>query len=85
LDRPFASYGTWRSDVVQPGSANVRGAESGGWVTFDATQNRTVRVQTAVSWVSLDGARANLSADATSWDIAAVRAATQARWRKLLS
>ncbi len=84
FDRPFSSYGTWKDAATTPGGSTVSGPHSGGWVTFDATGNPTVRVKAAVSYVSERAARDNLIAEATSWSVDQVHAATASAWRSLL-
>ncbi len=84
FDRPFVSHGTYEGTTLSPGSDEARGTKSAGWVTFDTTQDRTVKVKVAVSYVSIDGARANIAAEGKTWDISRVRSATAAAWRSLL-
>jgi predicted alpha-1,2-mannosidase len=85
FSRPFTSYGTWDGYSV---FADTRSAyssytgSSGGYVGFPAGSR--VEVQTALSYVSLDGARANLAAeDKGSFDD--VRAAAAKDWNAKLS
>jgi predicted alpha-1,2-mannosidase len=85
FSRPFRSYGTWDGYSV---SAGVRRAyssytgSSGGYVEFPT--GSMVEVQTALSYVSVDGARANLVAEGgTSFDDA--RAAASNQWNAMLS
>jgi predicted alpha-1,2-mannosidase len=85
FSRPFTSYGTWDGYSV---FADTRSAyssytgSSGGYVGFPAGSR--VEVQTALSYVSLDGARANLAAeDKRSFDD--VRAAAAKEWNARLS
>lgn len=80
FDRPFSAHGTWLGKRLSAGGNSVNGIGAGGWVTFDATADPTVNVQAALSWVSLDGARANLRAEARTWSIDSVRATTGERW-----
>src|SRR4051794_30483684 len=63
FDRRFDSGGTWLGDQVTPGATTVAGPGAGGWVTFDATHNRTVRVRTALSYVDATGALSNLTSE----------------------
>ena len=109
FERPFAAFGTWRKQLLQPGSTSsadtspvaagyepnpygpgsVPGAPSstaqaGAYLTFDASENRTVQVKVAISYVSADAARRNLDAESPSWDFDAERAAATAAWNKLL-
>jgi predicted alpha-1,2-mannosidase len=85
FSQPFTSYGSWDGYSVYPG---VRGAHSsymgssGGYVGFPP--GSVVEVRTALSYVSLDGARGNLVAEGgASFDD--VRAAASTDWNKALS
>ncbi|MGB6206574.1 GH92 family glycosyl hydrolase [Mycobacterium sp.] len=85
FSRPFTSYGTWDGYSV---FADTRSAyssytgSSGGYVGFPAGSR--VEVRTALSYVSLDGARANLAAEGDgSFDD--VRAAAAKEWNAKLS
>ncbi|MGZ3499477.1 MAG: GH92 family glycosyl hydrolase [Vulcanimicrobiaceae bacterium] len=84
FDHPMTGHGTWTERAVTPGGSDVTGAGSGGWVTFDTTGGRTIKARVAVSYVSVDGARRNLAAEANTWDLDAIRQATAHAWRSLL-
>jgi predicted alpha-1,2-mannosidase len=85
FSRPFTSYGTWDgysvfADARQAYSSYT--GSSGGYVGFPA--GSVVEVRTALSYVSLDGARANLAAEGKgSFDD--VRAAASKEWNAKLS
>jgi predicted alpha-1,2-mannosidase len=83
FDRPFIASGTWSDNAVTPNSLAARGTQIGAWFRFDTTQNRTVRVKSAVSYVSVEGARKNVAALRT-WDVQTVRGLTAASWNALL-
>jgi predicted alpha-1,2-mannosidase len=77
FDRAFTSSGTWGGGTADAVSAHARhvpapkrshttqgsGVVAGGYLTFDTTANPVVGVQVAISYVSEDGARANLRAE----------------------
>jgi predicted alpha-1,2-mannosidase len=84
FDRDFVATGTWNQNRVSPGAGDVTGPQTGGYVRFDTSTNRTVNVKVSVSWVSVAGARANIAAEGTSWNLADVRAAAAAAWRGAL-
>ena len=73
FDRAFRRYGTWKN-----------GPATGLWLTFDATQRRQVTMKVAISFVSVDGARANLSAENSGWDVLAVRDRATEAWSAML-
>src|SRR3954462_15216301 len=71
FSRPFASSGTFPS--------------GGGWVSFDATQDRAVTVRVGLSFVDEAGARRNLDAEAPqSRTFEDMRAAARAAWNREL-
>jgi predicted alpha-1,2-mannosidase len=59
-------------------------AQAGAYLTFDARQNRIVRVKVAISYVSADAARRNLDAESRGWKLGATRAAATAAWNRQL-
>jgi predicted alpha-1,2-mannosidase len=85
FSRPFTSYGIWDGYSVSAGARRAYSSytgSSGGYVEFPA--GSTVEVQTALSYVSVDGARANLVAESkASFDD--VRAAASTQWSDTLS
>lgn len=82
FSQPFSSYGAWDGYSVRPGARSVISPYSGGYVSFPA--GTELEVRTAISYVSIDGARANLAAEGTaSFDD--VRAAALSQWNAALS
>ncbi|CAL9587492.1 GH92 family glycosyl hydrolase [Streptomyces sp. enrichment culture] len=98
FDRPFAAHGTWRDDRLDPGSRHtsggtggfahggrpVAGKGAGGYVEF-APGTGPVNVKVGISYVSREGAEANLAAEnppGRSFDD--VRAAARRAWRDRL-
>ena len=73
FDRPFAE------------APALNGWRGFAWVRFDTTRDPVVRVQVAISFVDMQGARNNLAAEAKSWDILSVRGAALAAWQRALS
>ena len=64
---PFISYGAWDGHAVHAGARSANSPYSGGYVQFPA--GSMVEVRTAISYVGVDGARANLAAEgAASFD-----------------
>jgi predicted alpha-1,2-mannosidase len=82
FSRPFTSYGTFDGDSVFAGARSADSDRSGGWVEFPA--GSVLEVRTALSYVSVDAARANLAAEGgASFDD--VRAAASTQWNAALS
>jgi predicted alpha-1,2-mannosidase len=82
LSQPFISHGTWDSSGVHPGARSAQSPWAGGWVEFPAGSE--LEVHTAISYVSLEGARANLAADIVD-GFDQVRAAASSEWNAALS
>ena len=81
FSQPFSSYGTWDGKAVYPGARSADSDSSGGYVEFQA--GSVLEVHTALSYVSVDAARANLAAEGGSFDD--VRAAAAGQWNATLS
>ena len=82
FSQPFTSYGTWNGYAVYPGARGAASPYSGGYVEFPA--GSVIEVRTAISYVGIDGARANLAVEGgASFD--AVRAAAISEWNATLS
>jgi predicted alpha-1,2-mannosidase len=93
FDRPFASFGVWGQAGGTPGARYSMESEyepfNGAWLSFDLAGARSVTATSAISHVDLEGARANLRAEAKrdgrllTFD--AMRGAAQQAWRDALS
>lgn len=69
----------------RPFSSNRLSNDStAAWVTFDTTRDPSVVVKIGLSFVSIDGARANLDAEGRSWNVIAVRNRATDRWASML-
>jgi predicted alpha-1,2-mannosidase len=94
FDRPFAATGAWVDGTLKPGSLEasggtgygtdgypMKGRGSGVWVALDSTGGTTVNLRVGISYVSLEGARANLEAESpetATFD--EIRERAQASW-----
>ena len=83
FNRPIRQTGTWFNNRIHPGARSVHGVGSGGWVSFPGNR-RSVKVQVAISYVSLKGALANLRAGARTWSLTRVRRESEQAWVRLL-
>jgi predicted alpha-1,2-mannosidase len=82
FSQPFTSYGSWDGYSVYAGARSAASPFSGGYVEFPA--GSVLEVRTAISYVGIDGARANLAAEGgASFDH--VRAAAVSEWNATLS
>jgi predicted alpha-1,2-mannosidase len=84
FDRPFRAHGTWQADRLFPDASSAQGPAAGAWLTFDATQNRQVQMKIGLSFVSTAGARANLAAENSGWNLIGVRNRATDKWSTML-
>ena len=63
FDRPFADYGIWSGANYAAKGTNANDSATGAFLSFDTSQNQTVMVKVAISYVSVDNARANIRAE----------------------
>ncbi len=84
FNRPMSAFGTWRNRMLMPGTAQVRGSNTGGWVTFNTDGTRSVEMEVALSYVSRADALANLQAAPDQWHLAALRRRATRIWNDML-
>ncbi len=75
FDRPFTRHGVLRAE----------GDDAAAWVGFDARARRTVTARIGISFVSAEGARRNLDAEAAGAGFDEMRAAARAAWNRALA
>jgi predicted alpha-1,2-mannosidase len=95
FSRPFAASGTWRRSTLQPGSTAAEDsqepaadppttAQAGAYATFDTSGNPVVGVRVGISFVSVEGARANLAAEDPGLAFGEVAKRARERWNAAL-
>ncbi|MFY9588899.1 MAG: GH92 family glycosyl hydrolase [Actinomycetota bacterium] len=88
FSRPFASFGGWNEAGGTPvaGAREAAGDGAGGYVTFDATKDRTVLIKVGISFVSRENALANLDDEipGTAFPFDELHARTRAAWNDAL-
>ncbi|GAA3373557.1 GH92 family glycosyl hydrolase [Streptomyces sannanensis] len=97
FDRGFSSVGTWHNDQLYPGATTADGGEgyltganragkgSGGYVSFDTSEDNDVHMRVGISYVSLAGAEANLRGEIAKKDsVADVAKAGKKAWDRTL-
>jgi len=82
FSQPFTSYGSWDGYSVYPGARSAASPYSGGYVAFPA--GSVLEVRTAISYVGVYGALANLAAEGGK-GFDDVRAAAVSEWNATLS
>lgn len=96
FNRGFSAYGVWEkskllkgavaaSAVSKPASNPRTTADAGAYATFDTSRNRVVTARVGVSFVSIEDARANLSAENPGLRFGAVARRAERAWNRSLS
>ncbi len=83
FDHDFIAHGTWTSGGVTPGSDSVDSNSAGAYFTFDP--GIVLQAKIAISYVSMDGAAANMAAESPGFDFDGMRASALVRWNTALS
>ena len=87
LDPAWAGAVLWQDAELQPGAAGAAGERVGAQLRFEPPQPGaplTVQVAVGVSFVDVQGARANLEAELPGWDFEASRVAAEQAWAEAL-
>lgn len=93
FNKPFGYYGTWDSDYIMPESSESswpykdeeQGLNIGSFVGYNTAKGEQVLMKVAISYVSLDGARKNLSTEIPHWDFDKVKNDARKAWEGALS
>jgi predicted alpha-1,2-mannosidase len=96
FDRSFDAYGTWTrqmlalsstaaSDRKRPSNVPSETAQAGAYASFDTRHNRVVDVRVGISFVSVDAARANLTAESRGASLRRMAAEAKASWNRALA
>ncbi|WP_371789776.1 GH92 family glycosyl hydrolase [Streptomyces sp. NBC_01471] len=84
FDRPFTAHGTWDGKTVSKGSDTVNAPKAGAYLTFGTAGTSTVRAKISMSYVSVDGAKANMASEVPGWSLGKLREQTRDRWTSAL-
>lgn len=85
FDQPVESYGVWTPDGVDAGATSASASAkhgAGAWLTFADGTDVTAKI--GLSYVSVDGARANAAAEADDLDFDGARGTAKAAWEEAL-
>ena len=80
FDRPLAAYGTWKDEMVQPGTKETGGTVCGVFAEFQTRANDPIGLRVGISFSSGENARKHL-AQTNRQSFATVRRKAQNTWR----
>ncbi|MGO2746996.1 GH92 family glycosyl hydrolase [Microbacterium sp.] len=85
FDQPVESYGAWTPDGAAAGATTASAATkhgAGAWLTFADGTDVTAKI--GLSYVSVDGARANAATETETLDFDGARSTARATWEEAL-
>ena len=86
FDRKFKSYGTWNGEHFYEDHKDAEGDDIGIDIEFDSDENESVvGLKLAISYVSIENARANLDAEAGTRKFDEILTLAQEAWEEKLS
>ncbi|MGO1627666.1 GH92 family glycosyl hydrolase [Microbacterium sp.] len=86
FDQPVESYGVWTPDGLESGGTSADAASkhgAGAWVSFADGADVTAKI--GLSYVSVDGARANAEAETADLTFDEVRSDAASTWQEALT
>jgi predicted alpha-1,2-mannosidase len=83
FDRPFTSTALWQNDAVLPDAKSARGTWTGAWLDFGNAREVTLKI--GISFVSQQGAQANLDKEIPHWSFDSIHTRAQSVWETLLN
>jgi len=83
FSKPFVKTAAWQDDTVTAAGKSAQGKKSGVWLDFGNAHEVSMKV--GISFISENGARANLAKEVPGWNFDSARAKAKATWTALLS
>ncbi|MCB0283092.1 MAG: GH92 family glycosyl hydrolase [Calditrichaeota bacterium] len=85
FNKPLQSAALTLDDEIMDGDKKVSGRNVKAAIRFNTQDQKELMVKTAISAVSIEGARKNLQAEIPDWNFDRVRSETEAAWQEKLS
>lgn len=80
FSKPPKASGIWDKDQVFAGRKSHEGRDLGFYAEFDTTAGEQILCKAGISFVSVDGAKANLAHDLEHWDFDRLHRESRAAW-----
>lgn len=93
FNRPFTSTVLWQDDALLKGAKSATGKHTGAWVNFGVKKTASpgnhdmtlLQLKVGISFVSEEGARANLEKEIPNFNLAQVASQAKKTWSALLN
>ena len=83
FDKPFKASALWQNDAILPDAKSARGTYTGTWLDFGDVREVTLKI--GLSYVSQEGAQANLDQEIPAWDFETTAHMAWRTWDALLN
>ncbi|VGO23226.1 GH92 family glycosyl hydrolase [Pontiella sulfatireligans] len=80
FSKPFKAFGVWDKDQVMEDKKNYTGTNTGFFAEYETAKDEQVMLKVGISFVSIEGAKANLRHDIAGWDFDGVRDKSKSLW-----
>jgi predicted alpha-1,2-mannosidase len=85
FDKQWDSYGLWNKGDFQGGVADAEDEDLGFFATFSTSADEEILLKVGISYVSMEGAQANLEQELDHWNFEEVRSDARTVWNQALS
>lgn len=85
FDADITDYGMWKNDILIDSKVAIQGDSIAAYMTFALSESPTLKIKTAISYVSIENAMLNLESEIPAWEYSAVLLSTRQKWNDVLS
>ncbi len=85
FSKPFESYGIAENDKQFPDKSFAEGKDIQAFVRYSTSAGEKILIKVGISFVSIEGAKKNLTAEIPGWDFDGIRQLAEEKWNKALS
>jgi predicted alpha-1,2-mannosidase len=82
FSKPYKTSRLWKDDAILADAKSAQGKHTGAWLDFGSEHEVLLKV--GLSFVSQDGAQANLNQEIAGWDLDDVRDRARQTWSQVL-
>lgn len=84
IDHTIKEFGGWENNKLLQGVTEVNGKNNGAYMRFE-TDDKPLLMKVAISYTSIENARANMNAELPGWDFEKIVAESKKEWNSMLS
>ena len=83
FDKPFKTTAVWQNDASLSDPKSAHGTYTGAWLDFGDAREVTLKI--GISYVSAEGAQANLDKEISDWSFDTIHGKAQSAWTTVLN